>query len=493
LTLAGKGRGDRWPLVISASTPTPARLHRGTGRLVLENRRRIAPDFRIIHQLTATVGRYEYTDCTASRAGVGLDAGEPRVFSGSIRNSRNGGCFNTRIWKHFQMKTKHIFFLALALLSRPLLAQEAASQFAPAPSHAFSAGTIDSFDLQGPLPFSTAAPACGSSCGSACCDDCGACDSCDSFAGTRFHGKWDDCKVYGAIDYMLMHRTNNSYGGPIAIDTNNDSLLSGSDLDFNYESGVRATVGLGHLGYCCLPAWEVTYLGVYDWDESSTVGGNNNVSLAGDLGFGVVNGFTLAEAIRTEYETQVQSVETNYFGCITEFCRCDCFRRVEWLVGFRYLSLDEDLGLLGNNVGVADAIYNIDTDNNLYGAQTGGRFRSFRGCWGWELLGKAGIFGNDSSQSQDIVDELGVNDFVVRNTSDDSGTAAFVGEFGFSGLARLTCNSGLRCGYNLLWIEGVALAPDQLDFSNTAQSGLALDNGGGTFIHGFNFGLEYGW
>jgi hypothetical protein len=51
---------------------------------------------------------------------------------------------------------------------------------------------------------------------------------------------------------------------------------------------------------------------------------------------------------------------------------------------------------------------------------------------------------------------------------------------------------GLRTGYNLIWIEGLALAPDQLDFSNTGDD-AELQDGGGVFLHGVNIGLEGRW
>ena len=42
----------------------------------------------------------------------------------------------------------------------------------------------------------------------------------------------------------------------------------------------------------------------------------------------------------------------------------------------------------------------------------------------------------------------------------------------------------LRLGYNMIWLSGVALAPDQWDFTNTATSGTTLVGGGGVFLHG---------
>jgi len=51
----------------------------------------------------------------------------------------------------------------------------------------------------------------------------------------------------------------------------------------------------------------------------------------------------------------------------------------------------------------------------------------------------------------------------------------------------------LRAGYNLMWIENVALAPDQLDFTFTPTSGTMLNDNGGVFLHGANVGLQAAW
>ena len=45
-----------------------------------------------------------------------------------------------------------------------------------------------------------------------------------------------------------------------------------------------------------------------------------------------------------------------------------------------------------------------------------------------------------------------------------------------------------------MWIEGLALAPDQLDFNfATSPGGNQLQNGGAMFLHGVNVGLEARW
>lgn len=318
----------------------------------------------------------------------------------------------------------------------------------------------------------------------------------DSFPGVRAHTS-SSCgrpsPFYAAVESVFLDRDNGSFTQPLVIDVNSGNpLLSTASLDFDYEPGVRATIGLGHPACCCGSGWELTYLGVFDWDSSSLAIGNDNLAVPGDLGF-VANGFTLAESIRADYGSKLHGAEANFIKCFSERCCGPRHQRIDGFVGFRYVSLDEDLTLLGDNQGVAAALYNVDTDNNLYGVQIGSRMRRYHSYWGLELQSKAGVFANDASQRQFVVDELGVNDVLLRNASASDEEVAFVGELGLSLLVRLTDDWGLRCGYNLLWIEGIALAPDQLDFSDTNLSGTGLQTGGGSFSHGFNVGLELGW
>jgi hypothetical protein len=51
----------------------------------------------------------------------------------------------------------------------------------------------------------------------------------------------------------------------------------------------------------------------------------------------------------------------------------------------------------------------------------------------------------------------------------------------------------LRVGYNLAWLSGVALAPNQWDFTDNVTSGTGVRGAGGMFLHGANLGLEARW
>ena len=121
-------------------------------------------------------------------------------------------------------------------------------------------------------------------------------------------------------------------------------------------------------------------------------------------------------------------------------------------------------------------------------AQLGARIRRTRGRFGWEGSGAAGVYLNNSQQSQTVTD---FPNFPLRNVSSSANGAAFVGDTNLSGLYRLNNVWNLRAGYNVIWIQGLALAPNQIDSDfAAAQGGSNLNNGGGMLLHGVNVGLE---
>ena len=57
---------------------------------------------------------------------------------------------------------------------------------------------------------------------------------------------------------------------------------------------------------------------------------------------------------------------------------------------------------------------------------------------------------------------------------------------------KLNQRWGLRAGYNMLWLTGVALAPSQWNFS-IPEAVTAINNDGGLFLYGANLGVEARW
>ena len=331
----------------------------------------------------------------------------------------------------------------------------------------------------------------------------------------------DDCRpywnqacpsVYAQVDALFMTRQPRFAQQPMVVDDQTGTtLLSTSDLDFNFEPGLRATVGMRHSGGRAL---EFSYFGLCQGDASAFVeapDGDSYLIFWDNL---VGNAFVDMDWVRVNYSSWLHSFELN-LPCCSGCCESDsgkgkgggegkgcadsCVgavrsRSFEWFAGMRYLNVGERLDIATQRTVVTEienGSYNLRTTNHLYGAQLGARLRRSQGSFGWEATGKAGIFGNDSHQMQSVTDFPGF-ELPGRTVSSSRGGVAFVGEVNLSALVRLTDVWNVRTGYNAMWIEGLALAPDQLDF-DFASTPSGVRNGGGMFLHGVNVGLEARW
>jgi hypothetical protein len=301
--------------------------------------------------------------------------------------------------------------------------------------------------------------------------------------------------VYGFAEALFLERDNQSVNQPVVItglwpDAFTTELSTG-DLNFGWESGLRALMGV-RLNECTGWAVEGSYLGVFNADAAALAvrpDANTALTLPGGLG-PALNVFQAADQIRLDYGSELHSADLSLVRCRSGAAGCGS---VEWMAGFRYLDLSETFGISGLRVnqGLPETgVYNVQTHNNLYGAQLGARLRRCLGRLSGEVTGKAGIYYNDASQAQFILD---YGDIDPRRDGQAEGDhTAFVGEVNLSAIYQLTSVWGLRAGYNLIWIEGVALAPDQLDFSSATDVNQ-LSSSGGLFLHGVNVGLEARW
>jgi hypothetical protein len=312
----------------------------------------------------------------------------------------------------------------------------------------------------------------------------------------------DPCPcVYVQVGALLLHQVPRFAGQPIVVDPNaGTTLLSTSDLDSFFNPGLQATVGIG---LCGGRAVEFDYFGLFGGNASAVAirpDANAFLTFPGNLAGNV---FVDMDRVELDYSSQLHSFAVNFLCCCgccdqcLDSCGCSVARSqaFTWFAGFRYLSLDEDLDIAAQRTvggAVEDGTYNLRTSNDLYGAQLGARLRRTRGRFGWDATGYGGIFGSDAQQTQSVTD---FPNFPLRPTVSSSKTGvAFVGGANLSALYLLTDIWNLRAGYNVIWIEGVALAPDQLDFNfAAADGGGRLNNGGGLFLHGVNVGLEARW
>ena len=70
---------------------------------------------------------------------------------------------------------------------------------------------------------------------------------------------------------------------------------------------------------------------------------------------------------------------------------------LQWLFGLRFVALYEQFRLLAVDNVNGNGYYNVTTQNDLFGAQVGGRWRQqVFGCLDLESVFKAGLYSNGS-------------------------------------------------------------------------------------------------
>ena len=291
-----------------------------------------------------------------------------------------------------------------------------------------------------------------------------------------------------SADAVFLDRDNRANDQLLVLDVpTGNTLLRTPGLDFDNATGIRIMAG-AHPTCCCF-GWEVGYLGLHEWDATATAAGQ--VGLPGALG----NQFNAANAIQIRYESELHSGELNRVrsaGCAENIY-------LDWIYGLRYVRLEEELLIrsIFQPVGAAPAMndYRIETENDLFGGQIGFRLREGDCCRlvRWDITGKAGVYANVTEQSTSIQLLAPGNNVAIRTAEADDTKAAFVGELHANVRVPITCSWHLQAGYHLLWLEGVALAPDQLDFTNTPLSSTSINTDGGAFFHGATVGVYAQW
>jgi hypothetical protein len=304
---------------------------------------------------------------------------------------------------------------------------------------------------------------------------------------------------YALTDALFWGRDNQAADQPLVVSQDSGQpLINAQDLQFPFSAGVRAFYGqrAPNRG-----GWEIGYFGVYGQSATQylAVPPPDFIQVPEPLGSLLTAD---GESVTVKYNSVINSAEANLFSTRNEWREpTGSWRTVDWLLGFRYLGVEEQASILmdgcvkdGCSAGdsVTSVPYEASTRNNLFGAQIGNRTRWTWENWAFEGWAKAGLFGNAQKQIQaPLYDYTG---FQLREgQSATGGQVAFVGDINTSIVYRLTDVWGIRAGYNLIWIDGLALAPNQFDFTTDDGSGSRLAQGGGIFMHGANLGLEARW
>lgn len=247
--------------------------------------------------------------------------------------------------------------------------------------------------------------------------------------------------------------------------------INANEFGFDFETGweVSAIRDCGDRG------WEIRYMSVDGWNATSNLtAGAPTLIQINNAPASFLPGTTTVNAT---YSSELLGGELNrrrrFNDCVTVFA------------GFRYIELDEHVHL-DADTAVLPSTYDAFTANRLYGGQLGLEANLWcRNRLTVEGVGKVGVYYNDSGQFSAL--DTGAVVFSAGATSE---RAAFAAELGLAGSYCLTDNLSLRASYNLLFIDSVALATDQIPATNIIM-GTGISSSGDVFYHGAMVGLEY--
>jgi hypothetical protein len=147
---------------------------------------------------------------------------------------------------------------------------------------------------------------------------------------------------------------------------------------------------------------------------------------------------------------------------------------------------------LGPRAGSYPPFWTTKAANNLYGLQIGidGKILEL-GRFSVDGQVKIGLFDNNAEQSTAVSLEK-----VVYPASATTNRAAFIGEASLQLKYQVTGGLALKAGYEALLLDGIALAPGQIqetfiNNSTTPVHALDVNCGSNLLFHGFTAGLEY--
>jgi hypothetical protein len=294
-----------------------------------------------------------------------------------------------------------------------------------------------------------------------------------------------------------------------------DIILSTDDLDFNEELGFRMT---GSKQIFAGATVELTYFGLLDWATNAvnrpSQFQDDIFSVLSNFGTDPFNGFDETDRSRQQTLFYSSSIDNFELNVRKRFTAPNCRLQYSWLAGIRYLYLVEDftyLTLGGDFDAVTPGLqsrgsmnYTVDARNSLTGFQVGGD------AWLNLVPGvnvgadiKAGVYGNYLNQTTNILATTTVPAMSTTFAeSIDNYDISMIADANMYFMWRLGPHWTVRAGYNFMYMDGVALAPENFNtvapniFTGgvpTATRVPSVNDNGNVFYHGGFGGVEFMW
>ncbi len=287
-----------------------------------------------------------------------------------------------------------------------------------------------------------------------------------------------------------------------------DIVLSTGDFRYDFTPTGRLTVG--HTFNECLQV-EGVYFGVSQGDNTMAVrdstpnahGGIGNLfSPFGGFGSTPILGLDFNNFAQIQYTSSLFGAELNIRRKVPMSPPDKLTTSI--LFGVRYTGLPEDFDYNTNSDitkagtvmanGSLNSIH-VATSNDMVGPQIGALFEFYvDNRWWVNVDMKAAVMDNHSHQSTTYTNVDAGTTTVSTGTAQGDHTA-FAEEIAVTAVYRWTLHFTTQIGYRALWMQNLALAPDNLNTNiDILTLGPAqLNHGSSTLYHGPYAGVVLAW
>jgi hypothetical protein len=308
------------------------------------------------------------------------------------------------------------------------------------------------------------------------------CQPCESVCQTCCRSPCDETGRRFALEmgtvFLFRSRSDSTvlFGNPTAMAEN----INAADFRFGVSAGIDA--GLIVYEQHDLTDVEFRAMWVDEW-----VGGTTQVFSGSSVRFelnppigtsGPRDGFAVygSEFFSSEVNVRFRSPK-----------KCD---GATFVLGFRMMNVDEvlDAKFVDPANVLPDELIGTSTSNRLLGLQLGAdRVWRTGSNWCMKLTSRVGVYGNRSEQSTQLISLATAP--VTFPAGGAGGEIAWHAEIGVSGKLRLSSCANLIASYRVMYLDGLALASDQLA-ATSFLSGYGFARDGAIFLNGATVGLE---
>lgn len=273
-------------------------------------------------------------------------------------------------------------------------------------------------------------------------------------------------------------------------------VLSSKSDDFSIRTGFRAWASCRVSDSCDIQG---IYFGVQQFLSSDAITRTdpvNNFLFSPYLFIGNNGSF-----ISYDYESELHNLEIN----ARYMTRLSDNWNMRFIGGVRFIHLEEKFQVQGQELVQNAELTTANTHNNMIMAQVGFEMEhAFGKHFDLGLHTKAGLGVNSAGNHlTNLLTSFPLPTQTRMDESTDEAALCSVVEAGVFGRLYITDCFSIRGGYSVMFLSGLALAPEQLDLTNgdlstadrvaAGRTGAGLNTGGTMILHGPSAGVEFRW